>query len=524
MRTIRPLLLVAATAAIAFCAVAAPTAADVSLPAVFGDHMVLQRGEPIVVWGWADPGEEVVVTLAGSADLGRVPRAKAVADGKGKWRARLRAVAAPKGMTGLELRVEGRNTITLTDVALGEVWLCSGQSNMTWPVSKSANAAEEMAAANHPQIRMFTVSMSAAREPQDDLCGRWTPASPEAMNGWGYSAVAYYFGRELKRELDVPIGLLHASWPASSVFPWTSAEGLAASPEVAAFRDRAATQSADKLDAYEQEFGPRWKQWFAEARAARAAGKPAPACPNVSFKNAVRRAPSAIYNAMIAPLTDYPVRGVIWYQGENDVHHGMFYSKLFAAHIADWRRQWGRPELPFLFVQLAGYNDRGNDANVASQVAELREAQAATLSVPHTAMAVAIDLGEPKNIHPANKQDVGRRLALGALALAYDKDVVYRGPTLKSARFDGPRAVLTFDHVGGGLQVRGDALKGFAVAGPDGVYQWAKAKVTGKDTVVVQAEGVARAKAVRYGWANYIECNLYGGTGLPAVPMRTDAP
>ena len=511
--------------------------ADVRLPAIFGDHMVLQRDVPIAVWGWADPREKVTVTLhamgeskdgkpvpvilggmSGSGPGDRIS-AQAVAGDKGAWSVNLNALKSLNGMTGLRLKVEGKNTVEFTDVALGDVWVASGQSNMYWPVKNSANPKAEIAAADHPTIRSFNVWKDAAAEPRDDVYGEWTVCSPKTAGE--FSAAAYYFARHLNTRLGVPIGIIHSSWAASSAHPWTSREGLAADPEVKAFAENVMERTADSLRTFREEWEPKWAEWEKAAAAARAEGKPEPRRPAVTFRDNVRAVPSALYNGMIAPLARYRVKGVIWYQGENDAHRGMFYHKIFAALIRDWRTQWKQPDMPFLFVQLAGFKARQPEPG-DSQWAELREAQAATLSVPHTAMACTIDIGEAENIHPKNKQDVGLRLALGSLHVAYGKDLVYSGPVFKEVKLAGNKATLTFDHVGGGLVARGGGpLKGFAVAGPDGKFAWADAWIEG-DAVIVTGADVKEIAAVRYAWADNPECNLHNAEGLPAVPFRTD--
>ncbi|NLX58484.1 MAG: sialate O-acetylesterase [Phycisphaerae bacterium] len=530
---------VAVSCAAIMLASAAAVRADVRLPTVFGDGMVLQRDVPIPVWGWADPGEEVVVVLSAEANgaAGKSGRsegpvtlplgtsgsgpgdsitAPVVTDAEGRWRVELRPVPA----TGIPLllKVSGRNSILVKNVLVGDVWFCSGQSNMYWPVRNSANAKEEMAAADWPQIRLFEVAKDAAARPREDVYGSWRVCSPQTVGG--FSAAAYYFARRLHQELNVPIGLIHASWAASSAHPWTSAEGLAADPKVKAFAESLMKQTGPSLEKFAQEFEPQWAEWAKAAAQARADGKQPPARPEVSFKHDVRHVPSALFNGMVAPLARMPVKGVIWYQGENDAHRGMFYQSIFESLIRDWRTQWKQEEMPFLFVQLASHMARQPQPS-ESKWAELRAAQAAATRLPHTAMACAIDIGEADNIHPSNKQDVGLRLALGALHVAYGKDLVYSGPVLKSWKADGGTAVLRFDHVGGGLEVRGERLTGFAVAGPDKKFVWAEATVKG-GTVIVTSDSVSDVRAVRYAWADNPECNLYNKERLPAVPFRTD--
>ena len=508
MRSLQAVAIAACVGAV-LMSVAPVSQADVRLPAIFGDHMVLQRDMPIRVWGWADPAEKVTVKighLEGSV----------TADARGKWRVELDPL---KTVEPLEVTVRGKNTVILKDVLAGDVWFCSGQSNMYWPVKNSADAPKEIAAAKWPQIRSFEVAKDAGDKPRDDVYGQWQVCSPATAGN--FSAAAYYFARHLHTELKVPIGLIHSSWAASSAHPWTSHEGLAADAKVKAFADSVMKQTGENLRKFREEFEPQWAEWQKAAAAARAEGKQLPRRPEVSFRNEVRHVPSALYNGMVAPVTPLNLKGVIWYQGENDAHRGMFYQTIFEALIRDWRRQWRQEKLPFLFVQLANYQAR-RDEPTDSKWAELRAAQSAALRLPATGMACIIDIGEADNIHPRNKQDVGLRLALAGLHAAYGRQLVYSGPVLKGMKTSGNKAAVTFNHVGGGLIVKGgDELKGFAVAGPDRKFVGASARITG-DKVIVSSDEVGKIAAVRYAWADNPECNLYNSEGLPAVPFRTD--
>lgn len=514
----RQTFLPAALSLIVLLSLCGATQADVRLPAIFGDHMVLQRDVPIVVWGWADPGENVTVALLRAVESKiSSNHAETRAGSDGRWSVQLPAQAIGLPVT---LDVRGKNIIEVRHVLIGDVWFASGQSNMYWPVKSSADAEKEIAAANYPQIRSFDVWKDAAAEPRDDAYGRWAVCSPQTAGN--FSAAAYYFARHLSKELKVPIGIVHASWAASSAHPWMSREGLAADPQVKTFADGITKQTAASLEKFRAEFEPQWVQWRKAAAEAAAAGKEPPRRPEVSFRDEVRHVPSALYNGMVAPLVPMRIKGVIWYQGENDVRRGMFYQKIFEALIRDWRSKWNQPEMPFLFVQLAAYQDPQAPAGSAKW-AELRAAQAAALRVPRTAMACTIDIGDAANIHPGNKQDVGLRLALAAMKIAYGKnDVIASGPVLKKMTVDGNRATLTFDELGGGLTVKGDTIKGFAVAGEDRQFLPAEARIDG-DTVVVAGGQVKAVVAVRYGWADNPECNLFNKAGLPAVPFRTDS-
>jgi sialate O-acetylesterase len=503
--------------AVALLAAAGAARAEVRLPAVFGDNMVLQRDAPIAVWGWAEPAEAVTVEwLPAAGAEGLKSRAQTTADKDGRWSAQLPARPAGGPVT---LAVKSKNTIELKNVLLGDVWICSGQSNMYWPVRDSADAAAEIAAANYPAIRLFFVWKAAHDEPQEDLYGRWEVCSPQTAGG--FSAAAYFFARKLYQELKVPVGLIHASWAASPAEPWVSRAGFSVAPELQALMERRLQDTAADYEKLRREFDPQLARWQSACQAARKEGQPEPARPDISFRELVRNRPAALWNGMIAPLVRAPVKGVIWYQGEGNVGRAGQYRKLFPALITDWRRQWKREDLPFFFVQLAPYEERQADP-VDSQLARLREAQTAALTLPKTAMACTIDIGDAKDIHPKNKQDVGLRLALAALHVAYGRELVYSGPVFKKVSVEGGKAVLTFDHVGGGLVAKGaDALQGFAVAGPDKKFVWAAARIAG-DTVVVTSDGVKDVVAVRYAWADNPQCNLFNKAGLPAVPFRTD--
>jgi len=448
--------------------------AELKLHGLFRDNMVLQCDAPVPVWGRAEPGQNVSVTLGAQ-------KKSAVADGSGRWKVLLDALK-PGGP--LEMVVAAKETVTLKNVLIGEVWLCSGQSNMGWSVRLSANAAEEIPAANYPKIRMFTVPRRESEAPQSDVDGNWQECTPKTATN--FSAVAYFFGRDLQKALNVPIGLIHSSVGATRAQAWTPRATLEGS-----FKDVFAQHEKEKA-AYDK-----------------ASPKP----------GVVPVAPATLYNGMIAPLVPYGIRGAIWYQGEGNVGSPWVHRSLFPALIQSWREAWGG-EFPFLYVQLAAHLAR-KDAPAESYWAMLRESQRLSLSVPKTAMATAIDIGDAEDIHPKNKQEVGRRLSLAAQATVYGKSVVYSGPLYESMKIEGDRIRLAFKHVGGGLTAKGDALGGFAIAGPDKKFVWAKAKIEG-DGVVVWSEQVSKPTVVQYAWADNPECSLYNQEGLPAVPFMTE--
>lgn len=441
--------------------------AEVKLPKILSDHMVLQQQMELPIWGWAAPGEEVAVTLAGK-------KAAAKADQQGRWMVK---IAAPQAGGPYEMVVAGaKNTVTVKDILVGEVWVASGQSNMQWSVGASANPQAEIAAANYPKIRLFGVSRTVSDKPQDDCVGSWSECNPTSAAG--FSAVAYFFGRYLHKELNVPVGLIDSSWGGTICETWASREGLAG----------------------EKDFEPILER----------AKKFSPGNPNQA---------AALYNSMIHPLVPFGIRGAIWYQGESNAGRAAQYKKLFPAMIRDWRKNWGQGDFAFLFVQLAPFRYGGADPR---NLAELWEAQLQTLSLPNTGMAVVTDIADIKDIHPKNKQDVGKRLALWALANNYGKkDLVYSGPLYDSMVVEAGKIRIKFKHTGGGLVAKGAALTHFTIAGEDEKFVPATAVIDGQ-TVVVSSDKVAKPVAVRFGWEDTAEPNLFNREGLPASPFRTD--
>jgi len=462
-------------AALAVCLLAATVClcpssaeADVTVPKVFGTNMVMQRDIALPVWGFADAGEKVTVRI------GKCEKT-ATANAEGNWKVTLPAMKCSTKAASMTVSGKG-NKIELTNILIGEVWVCSGQSNMQWSIKRSANAKEEIAAANYPLIRLLGVGRATAAEPQKDINGQWQVCSPKTAGG--FSAVGYFFGRKLHKELKMPIGLIHSSWGGTRIEPWTPIEGLQSVEALKKIAD-----GAKKLTG-----------------------------------RIGNRTPTALYNAMIAPLKPVAIRGAIWYQGESNMGEGMMYFEKKKALIGGWRKVWGQGDFPFGFVQLAPFDRYGGDRQP-----KLWEAQTASLAIPNTGMAVITDITTLKNIHPPNKQDVGLRLALWALATSYDKkDLVYSGPMYKSMKVAGGKAVLTFDHVGGGLASRdGKDLDWFEIADDDKKFVPAKAKIDGK-TVVVSSDEVAKPAAVRFGWSQKATPNLMNKEGLPASPFRTD--
>ena len=423
---------------------AAPVAlAEVKLPSVIGDHMVLQQDMSLPIRGTAEPGEKVTVSI-------QTQTATAVTDPDGRWQVKLDAMQAGGPF---EMSVTGRNAITLKDILVGEVWICSGQSNMGWPMRVTRDAAAEIEAADYPKIRLFTAEHVVASKPQSDVPGKWGACTPKTAGP--FSAVGYFFGRDLHKALGVPVGLIHTSWGGTPAEAWTSKPVLQADPVLKPILNRwrgAIAGYPKQLDRwYEKKLGA----WRKKADRVEAQGRPVPNPPELPRdpRQSHHRA-SGLYNAMIHPLIPYGIKGAIWYQGESNAKRAYQYRTLFSAMIRNWRTDWSEGDFPFLFVQLANYRAREPEPG-DSDWAELREAQSMALALPNTGMAVTIDIGEGDNIHPRNKQDVGARLALAARSIAYGEQIVYSGPIYDSMTVEGDRIRLRFKHVGGGLRAKG---------------------------------------------------------------------
>ncbi|HJN18508.1 MAG TPA: sialate O-acetylesterase [Armatimonadota bacterium] len=482
--------------------------ADVKLPSVLGDNMVLQRNQRVPVWGWADAKEKVTVTF-------RDQTASTWADEDGTWQVTLRPLTTGEPA---DLTVAGKNAITLTNVLVGEVWVCSGQSNMGMVVRSCNNAEAEIASATYPNIRLFSVPRIPSTEPVDDCDGSWSECSPETVPN--FTAAGYFFGRKLYQELGIPIGLINTSWGGTRCEAWTSAPGLEAYPELQPIADSWA-KAEENYPTQQENYLKKVEEWKAAVEKAKADGKPQPRRPYGPLFSQKQHQPSALYNGMIQPLIPFAIRGAIWYQGESNAGRAYQYRTLFPAMISDWRENWGQGAFSFYFVQLANFMDVAPDPQ-DSAWAELREAQSMTLSLRNTGQAVIIDVGEAKDIHPKNKQDVGLRLALNALKKDYGQDIVFSGPTVGAWRVDGSAIRVYFDNVGTNLVAKdGEPVKGFAIAGEDQQFVWADAVIDG-GAVVVSTASVANPVAVRYAWANNPVCNLYNAVGLPTNPFRTD--
>lgn len=469
-----------------FVATVSQLRADVQLASIFSDSMVLQRDLPVPVWGTADPGEKVTVQFGEQS-------VAAQAGEDGKWQVKLAPLKA--NAEGQALKVSGKNALTLKDVLVGEVWICSGQSNMEWSLNRSLNGKQEIEAADHPQIRLFNVpGHLTSAVPKDSCPGKWQVCQPSNVSG--FSAVGYFFGRRLQKELKVPVGLIGSNWGGTRIEPWTSPAGFQSVPELKPL--------AEQVAAYDE---------------------------NTQVNG---RSPSAIYNAMIHPLAPFAMRGAIWYQGESNGAEGESYYHKKQALVNGWRKLFN-PELAFYWVQLANFREPTDDPAGGDGWARIREAQRKALNIPHTGMAVIIDIGEAKDIHPRNKQDVGWRLAQWALHQTYNmQDLVPSGPLYKSHEVEGNAIRISFQHVGKGLMVgkkegleptqavEDGELARFAVAGADKQWHWAEATIDG-DQVVVKSAEVPNPVAVRYAYSmNPSGANLYNKAGLPASPFRTD--
>jgi sialate O-acetylesterase len=618
---------------------------EVKLPYILSDNMVLQRDLPVNIWGWANPGEKVTVTFSNQ-------KLSAKAGKTGEWKVQLKPLTAGGPF---EMTIKGKNTIVLKNILIGDVWVCGGQSNMEWPLAQSRHWATDKNDVNNPNIRLFYVPKNMSFKPLDNTKeAQWQPCNEESAPR--FSAIGYYFGKNLSKELNVPIGLINSNWGGTDIETWISLETMYADKDYTAAIDKVKSQNIDQLQKEAEANAKKWRNaidnedpgivnkwylpetgvsdwktmklpqawegaglpsldgvvWFRKeftvsaADAAKDAivslgpiddndvtylngkiigkteqydaprsykvpagtlkagqnviavkvidtggggglwgmdnqlyvdaggtrislagdwsykvGLDLPAPKDVSSPNS---SPSLLYNAMINPIINFPIKGVIWYQGENNAGNYIKYRSLFPNMIRDWRQKWNVGDFTFLFVQLANYMEPPKVPQQSSW-AGLREAQTMTLAEPNTGMAVIIDIGDAKDIHPRNKDDVGYRLSLAALKKAYGRDIVYSGPIYKSMKIDNDKIILDFDQVGSGLEIHDKYgyLKAFAIAGADKKFVWAKAYITPDNKVAVYSPDVKNPVAVRYAWAdNPDDANLYNKEGLPASPFRTD--
>jgi len=478
--------------------------AELKLPAIFTDHLVLQRNRPVNVWGWDNPGQDVTVQFAGQSVV-----AKAGADGK--WTAKLQPLET--SAVSRQLKVNGSAAKVLQDVLVGEVWLCSGQSNMEWPVSSVDDPDLETLTAKYPLIRHVTVPKVGTQQPQNDFVGQWDVCTPENIGQ--FSAVGYFFGRTLHQALGVPIGLIDNAWGGSAAEAWVPRNVLAADPDFKTYLDDWSTREQGLEAATEA-----WLKALEKWREAGAAGRP-PQSPVEQMKGNSR--PGNLYNGNLHPIIGYTLQGAIWYQGESNAGRAYNYRKLFPLMITQWRKEWAQGDFPFFWVQLADFKAE-QPQPMDSAWAELQEAQTMTLKLPNTGQAVITDLGEAKDIHPKDKQNVAKRLARHALAKVYGVKVVAESPRYLSHQVVGNKIVVTFQEVGGkGLTTFDVAdVRGFAIAGADQKFVWANAKIVASDKIEVWSDAVAQPTAVRYAWADNPVCNVRNGEGLPLTLFRTD--
>ena len=487
--------------------------AAVRLPGFFGDHMVLQQESEIPLWGWCDPGEDISVTL-GKAE------ATTTGDSSGTWRVTLPAMRA--STEPFTLRVEGTNTIEINDILIGEVWLCSGQSNMEWTVDRSTNHDAEIAAADYPLIRHIKIAKRSSTTPLDDIEADWTVCSPKVAGS--YTAAGYFMARTLHKELDVPIGLINSSWGGTRVEPWTPPIGFQNVPKLQDIyqsvldRTPGTEQYARKLQNF-MNANAAWTQQAKAALADKKSVKPSPTYPEQLKPFTSHQDPTMLYNGMIHALVGFPIRGAIWYQGESNHTEGMLYFEKKKALIEGWRSLWGLGNFPFYYVQIAPFQYGTENGEI---LARFWEAQAAVQQLPNTGMVVINDIATLDNIHPPNKQDVGNRLAMLALKNNYGRiDIVADSPEVDSLQLAGENLVVTFKNTGGGLATRDkQAPTHFEIIGP-GTPEFVPATaVIDGDTVILAADGIDAPKAFRFAWNKSAEPNLTGGTGLPVGACR----
>ncbi len=469
--------------------------ADVVLAPLFTDHGVLQRDQSVPVWGTADAGEVVTVTFAGQT-------VSTTATADGTWSVELAAM--PANATGQSLTVAGNNTLTLTDLLVGDVWLCGGQSNMEWPLRNTTDAATAIPAAAYPEIRHIKIERHIARDPIATARGSWTVCTPETAPH--FTAVGFYFARTLAAEIGVPIGLVNSNWGGTPAESWLPPAALQDFDVLLATTSHQATSYQgiyDGLVRYQEQLA----SWQADPETVTK--------PNVPWRPGAENTSLVLNNGMIAPLAPYALKGVIWYQGEANADQPATYRTLFGAVIESWRAQFQQPDLPFYWVQLANWADGGIGW------AYLREAQTQTLELPHTGQAVIFDVGDPDNIHPQNKTAVGDRLARLALKRLYGRDVEDSGPTFVAAVFEDASVRVVLDHAAGLHTTDGLAPTGFEIAGDDLAFQPAVATLA-NGAVMLRSETVTAPRHVRYAWAGHTPVNLVNGEGLPTAPFRTD--
>ena len=487
--------------------------AEVKLAGIFGSNMVLQQQSHVKIWGIAEPGEKISIHVDWKADSNSLPANQTVADKSGKWLLRVRT---PEAGGPYQIRIKGNNELFINNVLIGEVWLCSGQSNMEMPMQgfdklqQVQGSDEEIANSHNKSIRIFIISRNASEKPLKDISGQWAICTPESVKH--FSAVGYYFGKEINKKTGYPTGLIMCAYGGSLAQAWTRIEYL---------------QNDDELHSVIDVYARIYNSWLNDCNQAEKNHTEKPAVP---WKARDMDRPAALYNAMIAPILPFQIRGVIWYQGESNADSTYQYRKLFPVMINNWRCDFEQFDMPFYFVQLASFVDHNPGQKVEIYKGEprdnvwwanLREAQLMTCGLKNTAMAVTIDLGEANNIHPANKKDVGHRLALCALANTYGHKIEYSGPLYSGYQVEGQKIKVFFNHAAPCLIAKGETPTGFAIAGKDKKFVWANAIIEGI-AIVVSSPLVAEPAAVRYAWDTFPNGNIYNMAGLPASPFRTD--
>ncbi len=497
--------------------------ANVKLASPFADHMVLQRNKTVPVWGTANPGEKVIISF-------NKQKKSTVTGSDGSWKVDLSKLQAGGPYV---LTVKGENTLALQDVYVGDVWLCSGQSNMDFTVARedrywcgAINEKEEVAAANYPLIRVYKTEFSPRLEPQQEVKGNWEVISPKTVGH--VSALAYFFARDLQKKLNIPIGLVVTTYGASTAEAWMSKSALQSNPKFA----NLLTSFQKKLDKYLPDTAAQTKykiahaKWVIDAAKAKAEGKDELRSPKNTDPVADQHSPTVLWNGMVAPLVHFAIKGELWYQGESNSPTASIYRDLMETLILDWRKQWGQGDFPFLYVQLANIGKEIETVPAKGGAeAVKREAQLFNLSIPNTAMVVAIDNADPLNmgnVHPKNKQEIARRMVLAARAVAYGEKITYSGPFYEKMQIKGNTIRVQFKSTDAGLVCKGDQLKGFAIAGDDKKFVWADAKIEG-NSVIVSSPEVPKPVAVRYGWGSNPPTSLYNKADLPASPFRTDS-
>ncbi|TKB99081.1 sialate O-acetylesterase [Pedobacter cryophilus] len=472
-------------------------AQNITAASIFGDNMVLQQGINAPIWGTSKPNQDLTLSFAGNT-------LKTKSSKDGKWMVKL-----PKLKAGGPLKMvitSAQDSLVFKYVLVGEVWLASGQSNMQMKMAEINNAQKEINEAKFNKIRFFNVALNISHQPIEQVKGSWKLCNPE--NAKQFSAAAYFFARDLHLDQNVPVGIISASWGATPSEAWTSSESLINHPD---FKD--SVKRYQKLEA-------NWELLYSDFLKTNEARKSdntikAPVMP------VQKNYPTALYNAMIAPIVPYGIKGVIWYQGENNSTRAVQYRSLFPLLINDWRNKWNDEKMPFIFVQLANFRVRNEEPIPTDSWTMLREAQTMALKLPYTGMAVAIDIGDAKDIHPKNKQDVGKRLYLAASHVAYNKSVVYSGPIYDGMIVNKDKAEVSFKHVGKGLTSNDGPLTAFEIAGADKKFYWADAEIVG-DKIVLSSKEVSKPVAVRYAWSTNPAASLFNKEGLPASPFRTD--